>query len=194
MRYPTDTFRSYTSAKIVETGEIIRGNSRGSTAQALWRRMEVLDLHPPNRDAYFANALCEALSPERQANECKFVDDSAPAELRKERSFGLAEVWRFVKAMATWTAKGCALVPQDEAERRASICAQCPRNVDIPACMGCSGVAAALEALTSRSTTQDDKLKGCEVCGCVSKLAVHFPLETVDTSLTYPTWCWKQSA
>ena len=195
LRYTIDSFRSYTRARIVETGESVEVNSRDSTARAFWKRRDQLGLPPPpNTDACFENALCEALPPDRACRECRFVGDDAPVELQRERSFGLAEVWRFVKAMAAWTANGCTLVPQAEAERRASICAQCPRNIEVPACLGCNGVAAALEAITSRSTSQDDRLKGCELCGCVNKIAVHFPLETVDKSVLFPQWCWKADA
>jgi hypothetical protein len=98
---------------------------------------------------------------------------------------------RFLKSMASWVASGGGFVSQEEAERRASICCQCPLNQEMEGCFGCSGAAALMETITDRTTSKDGQLKNCRACGCVSKVAVHFPLSAVDTSVEYPAHCWK---
>ena len=105
-------------AKIAETGEVVEGNSRGSTATLLFKRLAELGIEPANREAYFANAICDALPDDRACRECRYLDDSAPDILRQPRSLGLQDIMRFLKSMASWVASGGGFVSQEEAERR----------------------------------------------------------------------------
>lgn len=177
----------------MHTGELVEGVGRSDLRKKVFLRLEKLGALPENLDCYFANAICDALPPDRAANECKYVDADAPSNLRAARVLRADDVWRFIKAMKNWLLAGGGMEAKEEAERRASICAQCPRNVDVAGCSWCSGVfAASLELLAGRSTSVDASLKHCEVCGCNNRAAVHFPAAAVDPSLDYPEWCWKR--
>jgi hypothetical protein len=64
-------------------------------------------------------------------------------------------------------------IEQDEAERRAGICVECPANLDSPECKGCSDFAGAIiQKLGSLGTSHDEDLKVCSVCGCNNRAAV----------------------
>ena len=63
----------------------------------------------------------------------------------------------------------------DEAERRAGICANCPKNVDLkkPALQRLNNRIASLFSMR-RTTTRDDELFDCQVCGCPNQIKVHY--------------------
>lgn len=191
-RYPTSDSRAYKKAKL-HTGEIVTGLSRAHLRKHVFERLEELNALPPNLDSYFANAICDALPADRAARECRIVGTDAPASLQVERVLRADDVWRFIRAMKNWVSAGGGTEAQGEAERRAQICAQCPKNVDVAGCAWCSGMlSAALELLSGRSTHFDGLLRHCEVCGCNNRVAVHFPMSAVDATLDYPEWCWKK--
>ena len=194
MRHLQSSTRTYSKAKL-HNGEIVTGVSRAQLKSLVYKRLKELGETPPNYEAYFENAVCEALSPERAAVECRYVDKDSPEVIQKQRIVTMDDVWRFLRAMKNFIAGGATLVDQPEAERRALVCAQCPRNIEISGCKWCSGlVSAATEVMGGRTTSADGRLLSCEVCGCDNKAAVHFPLSTVDGSLDYPEWCWKREA
>lgn len=194
LRYPIKDGRSYDKAKL-HNGEIVNGLSRAHLRKMVFKRLAELNELPLNFDSYFADAICNALSPERAAHECRYIDDAAPAVLHAERVLRVDDVWRFITAMKNWLAAGGGLDAAEEAERRAQTCAQCPRNVDVAGCSWCSGVlSASLNLLAGRTTSVDHRLKHCDVCGCSNRAAVHFPLAAADQSLDYPAWCWKRRA
>jgi hypothetical protein len=90
------------------------------------------------------------------------------------------------EALVEWIASGAQAVPNDVANRRASICSDCPQNgkgdfsryFTIP-------VSEAIRKELSRrsewelSTSFDDKLNVCEACLCPLKLKVHVPLANI---------------
>lgn len=133
--------------------------------------------------------ICAAMSPADRAANCDDGTGSPP------RSLPWTDVKRFLLAMTAWASKGLRVVPQEEAVRRASICATCPYNVSTSGCGGCR---AALEGLRSsilkESTPLDDKLQACGVCSCDLKLLVHVPLDIAKKgkeNLIFPKWCWQ---
>lgn len=194
MRYPISETRSYCKAKL-HTGEVVEAPSRANLAIKVFNRLKALNALPDNLTAYLADAICSAMPAEQAARECRYVDEDAPEELRKDRVLRLDDVWRFLRAMKAWLLAGGGLDSQVEATRRANICSSCPHNIDLAGCSWCSGVlSAALDLLAGRTTPLDDQLKHCDVCGCNNRAAVHFPLSTVDTRLEYPSWCWKREA
>lgn len=100
-----------------------------------------------------------------------------------------------------WRKQGKPFVSQEEAERRASICAGCYLNVRVKGCGGlCQEIIRlATETNGSKQTTQDAKLLNCAVCRCYNASQVHFPnslLELNDTperQARYPAeFCWKR--
>lgn len=95
---------------------------------------------------------------------------------------------------------GFDLVNQDVAERRASVCADCPMNVVWKT--GCSSCSSALSRLLIslrrlRNTQKDSKLMACKVCGHDNQTEVHLPEDIVKASdeelKELPENCWKRS-
>lgn len=133
--------------------------------------------------------ICSALSLEDQQANCV-------GGIVAPRSIHWTEVKRFLLTMATWALKGFLKVPQEEATRRASICAGCPYNVATSGCGGCRLALAGLRSSILKGTTpHDDKLQACGVCGCDNSLQVHVPLEVlqqVRNDVVYPDFCWKR--
>lgn len=89
-------------------------------------------------------------------------------------------------------------MPQEEAERRAAICAGCPLNKAETWCAGCF-----MKALMGRvasmlggwATSSDAKLKSCGVCGCKLSLKVWVPkgvMKYPDLKDRWPEWCWAR--
>lgn len=87
------------------------------------------------------------------------------------------------------------MVPQEEAERRAVVCANCPNNLH-GICTGCVGN----EFMDifgwflrqGRKTQLDSVLDTCSVCGCLLKAKVHVSNETLFelSKHHYPPNCW----
>lgn len=121
--------------------------------------------------------------------------DPKPIPLTDLRS----QAERFYRSAKAFLTSGEKKAPQEEAERRAAICASCPKNQDDSGyCAGCmlTGlVASAINLTANWHTSQDDKLKSCSVCGCKNKLKVHFPLSAMnhkDLREHWPEHCWMR--
>lgn len=99
-----------------------------------------------------------------------------------------------------WLSSGGAPVAQEVANRRAAICAGCPKNVPgswytvAPAEL----IKSTLEARKDLklATLYDDKLKSCDVCRCLMRLKVWTPLEHIlkgtkpEIMAEFPAQCW----
>lgn len=117
----------------------------------------------------------------------------------KQRVIGMHDVVSFLKVLKHWLLKDPTLVELEEADRRAHICATCPYNVNVTGCAGCTNIAGMIFSATGdRQTSHDLQLRNCQVCGCVNKVQVWVPKETLDQGLTpemresLPDWCWKK--
>jgi hypothetical protein len=107
---------------------------------------------------------------------------------------------RFFQTVKSTIAAGGKLVSQEEAERRASICAKCPLNQEgLTNCISCKGksiIADMLGFSIGRSTPIDDQLKVCNVCGCANKIKIWFPRESMLHKDLEPLWpetgCWMR--
>lgn len=99
-----------------------------------------------------------------------------------------------------WLQSGGKPVAQDLAEKRATTCVACPKNVD-----GSWYTVAPAElirsTLSARSdlklaTPQDDALKSCDVCKCLMRLKVWTPLDFItghtkpEVMAEFPPNCW----
>lgn len=92
------------------------------------------------------------------------------------------------------------LVGQEEADRRAAICAACPMNKDrvTEFCVSCATrglVSAANQFLTSKHTPSDPALNHCGVCQCDLKMKVWCPKEPMDEPeyrSQWPEHCWMR--
>jgi len=113
---------------------------------------------------------------------------------------GLEDVRQFGLVTQRFFENGGKAESQKEAERRASICASCPKNQPIAGlCSSCKGWAAWLIQLASgRHTSRDNDLFYCQVCGCSNKLATHVPLDVQrderHSASEAPANCWKRQA
>lgn len=134
--------------------------------------------------------ICKRLSPEDQVAHCA-TGFSTPHGIH------WTEVVRFLKTLAKWAGSGFVKVEPSEAERRAAICVNCPLNVGMRGCAICKLTVGGLrsQVLADSSTSHDDKLLACGVCGCDNKAQVHVPLDVLKAGsreLNYPDWCWKR--
>lgn len=138
--------------------------------------------------AEIEKAICNSLSHENQIAHCEF-GITAP------RSVHWTAIQQFLTTAAAFVLGPDTLVTQEEAERRAGICSQCPLNVGLHGCAICRSTLNSLrEKLTTRKTAQDDRLLACGVCGCDNRIQVHVPLSALATGsgdLVYPAWCWR---
>lgn len=117
-----------------------------------------------------------------------------------------AELARFVAAMAAWW-KTDEVVPQEEAERRAEICASCRYNQPLSdvSCAGCYGLAGRiLGIIGERRTRMENNLQYCAICHCANTVQVFAPLAVLNRAhklSDFPTdigdgvtECWKKHA
>lgn len=131
---------------------------------------------------------------------CQYVPDWCE-ELRPEREAKVS-AWKMMKKFyrAVEAAWHLGQVSQEEAERRAAICAQCPMNADqiVDFCIGCSTrdlVAKIAGYMQSKHTSKDQKLKTCAKCGCALKLKVWMRTESMqDSEIEWPSWCWMRAS
>jgi len=142
---------------------------------------------PPNLRQVMEEQLC-AILPE---GHCEEFDPNRVEPLTRIHR---GDVLDGMKVFATWAFKGSPFVAQDEADRRASICANCYLNVQVQGCSSCHQIA---DELTKKATTKlDDRLIACAVCKCLLRAKVHFPLAVLETTdsewkqNTYPDFCW----
>lgn len=138
---------------------------------------------------------------ERQMNELACQDhpencsELDPDAARKVSLWHLAK--RFFTAAISAATTG--LVSQEEAERRAAICAVCPHNGGSALNLCGSGchtakfVREAAEALSTKHTSLDDKLFTCQLCECSLRLKCHVQKEAmVEKEIEWPPHCWMR--
>ena len=111
-----------------------------------------------------------------------------------KQTLGFPQIVRWVKAMYQFAINGkFELVLQEEAERRAKICAACPHQIATSGCWGCKGIAGMLPHIAgARKTSYDTQLKACGICGCYNAVSVHLPVDVQGgEGLGFPDFCWK---
>lgn len=105
---------------------------------------------------------------------------------------------RFLRTAKDFVFKGGQRVSQEEAERRAAICASCPMNVSGEFCNTCflrNMVASTIAMVTSWTTSRDAELKVCSVCGCKNSIKVFIPVENMNDKTLAEHWhssCWMR--
>jgi len=107
---------------------------------------------------------------------------------------GIGDIFRFISSAARFLSSGLATVDQEEANRRAAICATCPENVTLDGCAGCHGFAGLLARVKGNlGTDRDAQLNSCKICKCALQLKVHVPLSSISNiGLEYPSFCWQR--
>jgi len=88
------------------------------------------------------------------------------------------------------------LVTQEEAERRADICRECPENL-LGICSSCNGLKQLASRLIARRKTRLDHYLGvCKICGCVLDAKIHVRAEHLNekdrTDPKLPEGCWAR--
>ena len=179
---------------VEETGVTINASTITRLKYLVHAHMSVNELRiPPDLGEIVEDCACRAMaSPEKWCAERR--DPVEYGDLKRS-GWSASDVRRFVKSIYQWgTKSGFSFVEQAEAERRASICATCPLNKHVSGCLGCAGVLGLVRSVRgSRSTSLDDKLEVCEVCGCELKVKVLLPGDAIDnTGLEYPEHCWQR--
>lgn len=109
-----------------------------------------------------------------------------------------------VATIKEWLGEGLKPVDRPLAESRASVCANCPHNVNDPNWFNTLKESAAemirdqIQAKNQMQlvTANDAKIEQCEVCGCYLRLKVWCPKEIVqnntpaDIREKLPSFCW----
>lgn len=121
---------------------------------------------------------------ENYPDECHVRDKRIPD---RNRRYSLSHVMQGTIAMIKHKINGSVLVDAVEAERRASICVNCPNNVSFS--KPCSGTCAELKELVNiivgpKTTKYDGQLQSCQICGCFLSASVWVPLEVQTAGLT----------
>jgi hypothetical protein len=146
------------------------------------------------------NGIEEPLTLELQMADfmCQHVPEWCE-EMNPEREQKVS-AWKMMKSFyraveATWHE---GQVSQEEADRRAAICAQCPKNVDkvTEFCIGCYArglVSKVNDLLGSKRTAHDEKLKVCGACHCQLSLKVWMAKSGMtDESIQWAEECWMR--
>lgn len=127
---------------------------------------------------------------------CQYIPEWCD-EIRPDREAKVS-AWKmmkkFYKAVEARWHEG--QVSQEEAERRAAICATCPKNTDqmVDFCIGCHTrdlLSKVTDFMRSKRTSKDAELKVCSACHCNLRLKVHFPIvKETDPDVVYDPRCW----
>jgi hypothetical protein len=126
--------------------------------------------------------------------------DDMPPDLIPSK-LTLSNVFAFTMTLGESLLKGNPRVDDEEADRRAAVCAGCSDNVPIGGCGGCNAktINSAIEKLTrAKPTKLDDKLHTCRYCGCLNKAQIWFPLDILQNHINpkireaLPAHCWKK--
>lgn len=127
---------------------------------------------------------------EVEADLCRSYPDEAETfdpRVPSNRRLGLSDVVHGTMAMIHHRLAGSPLVSQEEANRRAEICARCAFNVTFTKpCSLCPDLENLVRAaMTSgKSTPFDNELKSCQLCSCFTKVSVWTELEIQCKPLT----------
>lgn len=101
-----------------------------------------------------------------------------------------------VATLVRWLRTPCReLVPQEEAERRAKICSECPLQVSVKApCGPCaiSNKRSFYLVRQGRATKLDIRLKICGRLSQDNQTAVHLPLGHISSQASLPDHCWAK--
>jgi hypothetical protein len=146
---------------------------------------------PIDMEAQMEDQLCQTLPP----GWCDWDGGSRP---RVPLYISWGDVETASKTFLDWATQGRPTVDQDEAERRAKICANCYMNKRADGCgQSCRALIRALAGLfLNRKTSVDDQLQTCSACKCYLRAKIYFPLDIIeeheqpDIQMLLPDFCW----
>jgi hypothetical protein len=178
-----------------ERGMVGHGNNFEALLRSIkeWRRANSVPIGL-GFDDEVEQAVCE-----KYAVECQAPPHGKPRVIR----LSLSNVLQGTKVLLAFKLAGSPYVDQSEAERRASICAICPMNVDYakPCGGNCGGLKEIVTTIVGgRKTSLNDRLKACSICGCVNAAHLLIPLDILAKGVTPEQQvqfsqvqnCWKQ--
>lgn len=168
-----------------------RSHSFQGLVQKVIQHREVNGYPPGNPEAEVEEFICDI-----EPGSCTKGLSKPPA-----RAIKIQDVLRFTKTMAQHVWQGGELVSQEEANRRAEICASCVYNVPTDGCEGCHnpGISKAIKDMLGVKTTEHtDSLQTCWWCGCFNKVQIWFHINVLRKALEpeiqkdLPNHCWKK--
>lgn len=190
-RTPPDGWRY----KVPDTGVTVKGSHWGHLLMRVEEHLVANNLPVPlNLEEYVENYMC-GLFPDM----CEDVE--IPKSPHKKKKMTVGDVLRFTAMIGADMLNGRKRESNEEANRRANICADCVDNIDPDGCSGCDRgrMEKLIEKLTgSIATKHDSRLKSCRHCGCINKAQVWFPIDllqrftTVEVDKALPQHCWKK--
>lgn len=134
------------------------------------------------------------------SNQEQSGDNAVAAADIKTAAYGIKRAAQGTAVVLDWLTSGGQPVDQFLADKRASICASCVKNV--PGAWYTTAPATLIhEALSARSdlkleTPFDSKLQSCDVCRCLLRLKVFCPLVHIvnhtkpEIMAEFPESCW----
>ncbi len=153
--------------------------------------MNLAQVTPPfeTLTAEIEDWICRRMKPRAQKKLC---DDGT----QYSEGVHWTSVMDFLKANVAFIASGREQTTQEEAERRASICADCPAKASVTGCGVCQRAIDEYRdrVVGAQPTSRDADLTACGVCKCDLKTIVHFPLEALRAKgdHDFPDWCWQK--
>jgi hypothetical protein len=181
--------------RVPETGIEIAGGSWPQLHEFIKNHYNANAIQiPGNLDDLIVEYAC------RNGADCTYdeVELSKPAG---RKSLEIGDVIRFSMSLLHGLTIGGGKVGQEEANRRANICAGCRFNRKPLGCTGCNArvLKDAVKTFSQHgSTPVDEQLQSCEFCGCFIRSLVWFPIETLykfadsTENENLPDHCWKK--
>ncbi len=116
--------------------------------------------------------------------ECEINDPRFP---RHKARLGFSEIIAGTRLLLKVKLGNVPLVQQEEANRRANICATCPFNIEFQ--RPCAGLCGELYSLVksiigAASVAGEERLRSCSLCGCFLGAAVWLPVDVQRSVLT----------
>lgn len=146
-----------------------------------------------NYRAEIEDACCREIL-EHYANYEGVVTEDGRRAFPERGGLTLDDVKNFLSFVSKWISSGGKFVEQQEADRRALICLQCPKRTDLAVCWSCRGVTALIDSLKgNRHAAEEGKLKICGACKCDLKTKVWVDKEPMKRDdVQWWNKCWMR--
>jgi len=175
----------------IETGLLISGDSLIDLAQRVRSHRQYKGLKPDGLDGILLEVqrqICARLDKDSCAEEEK--DNWVPIPSQPRR-LTLNDMLAFSKVAIEFIKNGGAMVPKEEALRRANICRACPLNQPASGCK-CGTFYRMLNSAIP-ADRKFDGLNVCQACACSCVAKVNVPMEVIkadDRKIAFPLNCW----
>lgn len=150
---------------------------------------------PQDLDALIEEFICSHIAPRYCRGEA--ARGSANRVTLSQLSAGVRAITEAIN-ISVFKGSASVKVGQNEANRRAEICAGCEFNTTTESCWSCviKDIALFMIVDDKDQTRFDQRLFSCDICGCPNKGTVHMVPEVIIASekkrnLKYPAHCWK---